>query len=80
MMHRKLEDYNKDCHLMHHKVDQISSCLGITVYCPGMEQELGGGSNRHVGGRGMKRDGVGPPQSRDDSVQTVGFPYFDPLP
>ena len=35
----KVEALSSDCHIMHRKVDQIASCLGITLYHPGMERK-----------------------------------------
>ena len=42
-MCRKLKALNSDCHLMHQKVDQIASCLGIALYYLGMEHHVEGG-------------------------------------
>ena len=36
VMHRKLIDHSEDCRIMHPKVDQIASRLGIVLYHPGM--------------------------------------------
>ena len=52
-----MESLSADCCLMHRKVDQIASCLGIALYYLGMEQLTSGGSRRHASGRN-----VGAPQ------------------
>ena len=49
----RVEALSSDCHLMHRKVDQIASCLGIALYHPGMEQHSVGGPRRHTSGRNI---------------------------
>ena len=49
----KVEALSADCRLMHRKVDQIASCLGIALYHLGMEQHSVGGSGRRASGRNI---------------------------
>ena len=49
----KVKALSADRRLMHRKVDQIASYLGIVLYHPGMEQLATGGSGRHTIGRNV---------------------------
>ena len=60
-INKKIDTLSSDFHLMHRKVDQISTRLGIALYHPEMEQQMVGGSNRHAGGRSNDNTGVAPP-------------------
>ena len=48
---RDWKDHNEDFLLMHGKVNQIASGLGIFLYFLEMEHQLGGGSSRKSDGR-----------------------------
>ena len=77
---RDWKDHNEDCLLMHGKVNQITSRLGIFLYFLEMEQQLGGGSSQNADGQGMDSVAGLHPQCADDLVQASGFPRHDPLP
>ena len=60
-MSKKTDTASVDCRLMHHKVDQISTHLGITLYHPKMEQQVDGGLNCCAGGQGQDNACIMPP-------------------
>ena len=60
----EVEALSMDCRLMHRKVDQIASCLGIALYYPRMEQITSGGSGR----RASRRNAGAPPMEHNVEV------------
>ena len=66
----KVEALSADCRLMHRRVDQIVSFLGIALYHPGMEQLATGGSGRHARGRNAGAPPMG--SSMEAMQQTKG--------
>ena len=71
-MQRKLESLSSYFHLMHRKVDQITSCMGIALYYPEMELHVEGGSGCRVSGRSIDRTDNAPEEHRMDAVQLPG--------
>ena len=71
-MSRNLESLSSDCHLMHQKVDQIASCLGIALYYLGMEHHVEGGSGRRASRRSIGRNDNSLEEHVTDAVQLSG--------
>lgn len=71
------KDHNADCRLMHRKVDQIATHLGIHLYHPGMEQQQGGGSSRKASRRGADRASSLIPQLSENAMPASELPLPD---
>ena len=73
-MGKKIESLSVDCKLMHLKVDQIASHVGISLYSPDLEQRANGGLNRRVEGRHKDCVSIMPPTEGEPFSAAYGVP------
>ena len=74
---KNIDILSSDFHLMHHKVDQIATHLGIALYHPEMEQQMVEGSNWRTGGRSNDNMGAASPSCEASLAQQGECPLHD---